>query len=201
MAPALAEVTYPGLQMSAKISSFPGASGRSADVLLEKLQDPQVVHSLVSLLEKSQMLNDFLERGEVMLNSVSKGVGQLGRAGVATFSKTLESVDLDELKSAGQNLQAMIPAVRDFVRELGSLKEAGFFEPEVVKIITRTGRAMSAAARDPEAQSTDGPGLLSLPGLLREPEVARTFNFIISFARHFGGDLDKDGAVSAKSKR
>ena len=187
--------------MSAKISSFPGASGRSADVLLEKLQDPQVVHSLVSLLEKSQMLNDFLERGEVMLNSISKGVGELGRAGAVTVSKAFESVDLDELKSAGQNLQAMIPAVREFARELGSLKEAGFFEPEVVGIIGRTGRAMAAAARDPDAQSTEGYGLLSLPGLLKEPEVARTFNFIVTFARHFGGDIDKDGAVSAKSKR
>jgi hypothetical protein len=184
--------------MSAKISSFPGASGRGADLLVEKLQDPQVVHSLVSLLEKSQMLNDFLERGEAMLNSVSKGVGQLGRASVAGLSKTFESVDLDELKSAGQNLQAMIPAVRDFLRELGSLKEAGFFEPEVVKIISQTGRALSSAARDPAARSDQGYGLLSLPGLLKEPEVARTFNFIISFARHFGGDLDKDGAVSAK---
>ena len=184
--------------MSAKISSFPGSSGRSADVLIEKLQDPQIVHSLVSLLDKSQMLNDFLERGETMLNSISKGVGQLGRASVSTLSKTLEGVDLDELKSAGQNLQGMMPALRDFMRELTSLKEAGFFEPEVVKIIGRTGRAMSAAARDPDANSTEGYGILSLPGLLKEPEVARTFNFIISFARHFGGDLDKDGADSAK---
>jgi uncharacterized protein YjgD (DUF1641 family) len=60
---------------------------------------------------------------------------------------------------------------------------------------------LSAAARDPDARSNQGYGILSLPGLLKEPEVARTFNFIISFARHFGGDLDKDGAVSAKSKR
>jgi hypothetical protein len=187
--------------MSAKISSFPGAPGRSADLLLEKLQDPQVVHSLVSLLEKSQMLNDFLERGEVMLNSVSKGIGELGRTGAATFSKAFESVDLDELKSAGQNLQAMIPAVREFARELGSLKEAGFFEPEVVGIIGRTGRAMAAAARDPDAHSAEGYGLLSLPGLLKEPEVARAFNFILTFARHFGSDLGTDGAVSAKTKR
>ena len=184
--------------MSAKISPFPGAN---ADLLLEKLQEPEVVRSLVSLLEKSQMLNDFLERGEVMLNSVSKGVSELGRAGVASLSKTFEAVDLDELKTAGQNLQAMIPAIRDFARELGSLKEAGFFEPEVVGIIGRTGRAMAAAARDPEARSNQGYGLLSLPGLLKEPEVARTFNFIITFARHFGGDLDKDGAVSAKAKK
>jgi hypothetical protein len=184
--------------MSAKISSFPSASGRSADLLLEKLQDPQVVHSLVSLLEKSQVLNDFLERGEVMLNSITKGVGELGRVGVGTLSKTFESVDLDELKAASQNLPAMIPALREFARELGSLKDAGFFEPEVVKIIGQTGRALSAASRDPEARSNQGYGLLSLPGLLKEPEVARTFNFIISFARHFGGDLDKDGAVSAK---
>jgi len=184
--------------MSAKISPFPGPTGANADLLLEKLQEPEVVRSLVSLLEKSQALNHFLENGEQTLNSITRSVSQLGRVGVASLSKTLESVDLDELKSGGQNLQAMIPAVRDFVRELGSLKEAGFFEPEVVKMITRTGRAMSAAARDPEAQSTNGPGILSLPGLLKEPEVARTLNFIISFARHFGGDPDQDGAVSAK---
>lgn len=184
--------------MSAKISSFPGSSGRSADVLLEKLQDPQVVHSLVSLLEKSQMLNDFLERGEVMLNSISKGVSELGRAGVSTLSKTFESVDLDELKSAGSNLQAAIPAMREFMRELASLKEAGFFEPEVVRIIGRTGRAMSAAAKDPDAHSDDTRGIFSLTGLLKDPEIARTLNFIISFARHFGGDVDKDGAGSAK---
>jgi uncharacterized protein YjgD (DUF1641 family) len=184
--------------MSAKISPFPGPTGANADLLLEKLQEPDVVRSLVSLLEKSQALNHFLENGEQMLNSITRSVSQLGRVGVTTFSKTFESVDLDELKSAGQNLQAMLPAVRDFARELGALKEAGFFEPEVIKIIGRTGRAMSAAARDPNANSTNGYGLLSLPGLLKEPEVARTFNFIVSFARHFGGDLDKDGAVSAK---
>jgi hypothetical protein len=184
--------------MSAKVSSFPGASGRSADLLLEKLQDPQVVHSLVSLLEKSQMLNDFLERGEAMLNSVSKGVGELGRVGVGTLSKTFESVDLDELKAASQNLPAMIPALRDFARELGSLKDAGFFEPEVVKIIGRWGRAISAAARDPEANSDESRGIFNLTGLLKDPDIARTLNFIISFARHFGGDPDKDGAVSAK---
>ena len=184
--------------MSAKISPFPGPSGANADLLLEKLQEPEVVRSLVSLLEKSQALNHFLENGEQMLNSITESVSQLGRVGVASFSKTLESVDLDELKSGGQNLQAMIPAVRDFVRELGSLKEAGFFEPEVVGIIGRAGRAMASAARDPDAHSTEGYGLLSLPGLLKEPEVARTFNFLITFARHFGGDLDRGGTVSAK---
>jgi hypothetical protein len=184
--------------MSAKISSFPGSSGRSADVLLEKLQDPQVVHSLFSLLEKSQVLNDFLDRSELMLNSMTKSIGELGRAGAGALSKTFESVDLDELKAAGQSLKGMLPAVRDFVREIGSLQEAGFFEPEVVKVIGRTGRAMAAAARDPAAHSSDSRGIFSLTGLLKDPEIARTLNFIISFARHFGGDLDKGGGDSAK---
>jgi len=184
--------------MSAKISSFPGTTGRSADYLLEKLQDPKVVESLISLLEKSQVLNDFLERGEEMLNSISKGVGEFGRAGSIALSKSLETVDLDDLKAAGENLKGMIPAVRDVVNELGSLKQAGFFDPEVVKIIGRTGRAMSAAARDPEAHSNATRGIFSLIGLLKDPEIARTLNFMISFARHFGGDLDRDGAGSAK---
>jgi uncharacterized protein YjgD (DUF1641 family) len=184
--------------MSAKISSFPGTTGANADLLLEKLQEPEVVRSLVSLLEKSRGLNDFLENGEQMLNSVTKGIGQLGRVGVTTLSKSFETVDLDDLKAASTNLQGMIPAVRDFVSEIGALQKAGFFDPEVVKIIGRTGRAMSAAARDPEAQSRTTRGIFSLIGLLKDPQIARTLNFFISFARHFGGDLEKDGAGSVK---
>ena len=186
--------------MSANISSFPGTSGPSADLLLEKLQEPRVAQSLLSLLEKSQALNDFLEQGEDLLNSVTKGVGQLGRVGVAALSKSFESIDLDELKAAGTNLQGMIPVLRDFIGDLGTLKEAGFFDPEVVKILARTGRAMSAAARDPESSSSAPRGIFSLIGLLKDPEIARSLNFMISFARHFGGGLDKDGAGSAKSK-
>jgi hypothetical protein len=187
--------------MSAKISSFPGTSGRSADLLLEKLQDPKVAESLVSLLEKSQVLNDFLERSEVMLNSITKGVGDLGRVGVATLSKTFQSVELNDIKAAGGQLQAMIPAVRDFMAELGSLKESGFFDPEVVKVFGRTARAMSAAARDPDAHSDDTYGIFSVGSLLKDPEIARTLNFFISFARHFGGDLKQDGAGSANEKK
>lgn len=185
--------------MSAKISSFPEATERNADFLLEKLQEPQVVESLVSLLEKCQVLNDFLERSEELLTSITEGVGHLGRVGVAAFGKTLETVDLDDLKSASKQLQGMLPALRDFIREIGSLEQAGFFDPEVVKILARTGRAMSAAARDPQAHSKETRGIFSMTALLKDPEIARTLNFFISFARHFGGDLNKDGAGSAKS--
>lgn len=184
--------------MSAKISSFPGTAARSADLLLEKLQDPKVVESLLSLLEKSQALNDFLDQGEEMLGSISKGIGNLGRAGVATLSKSLEAVDLDDLKAAAGSLQGSIPVIRDFLAELGSLKQAGFFDPEVVKIIGRTGRAVSAAARDPEANSNETRGIFSMTSLLKDPQIARTLNFFIAFARHFGGDPDQDGAGSAK---
>jgi len=98
-------------------------------------------------------------------------------------------------------LQAMIPAVRDLMGELGSLKESGFFDPEVIKLLGRTTRAMSAAARDPAAHSDDTYGIFSVGGLLKDPEIARTLNFFISFARHFGGDLKQDGAGSANGKK
>jgi hypothetical protein len=34
--------------------------------------------------------------------------------------------------------------------------------------------------------------------LLKDPDVARSLNFLISFARHFGGDLNHGGPGSAK---
>jgi len=93
----------------------------------------------------------------------------------------------------------MLPLLRDFVGELGALKQAGFFDAEVVKIIGRTGRAISATARDPKALSSEARGVFSLLGLLKDPDVARSLNFLISFARHFGGDLNHGGPGSAKA--
>jgi Protein of unknown function (DUF1641) len=191
--------------MSSTLSLHRGADG-NADVLLEKLEDPRIVAALVSLLEKSdklaffaELLEGFLQRSEGLLESASQSVGQLGRAGTTALKKSLENVDLDDLKSASGQLQGMLPLLRDFVSELGALKEAGFFDIEVVRIVGRAGRAMAATARDPKALSSDTRGVFSLLGLLKDPDIARSLNFVISFARHFGGDLDHDGSGSTKS--
>lgn len=190
--------------MSSTLSSLPRGADRSPDVLLEKLEDPRIVEALVSLLDKSdklasfvQILEDFLERSEGALNSMSKGVGQLGRVGVTALSKTFENIDLDDLKSASGQLKGMLPVLRDFVSEFNALKEAGVFDAEVVKIVGRTGRAMAATVRDPTAHSSDTRGIFSLLGLLKDRDIARSLNFLISFARHFGGDLSKGELGSA----
>jgi len=179
--------------MSSRLTSSPRTIDRGADLLLEKLQEPEIVESLISLLDKSQALNDFLERSEDVLTSMTKGVGQLGRLGADALGKSLGKVDLDDLKAASTQLQGMLPVVRDFVNELGSLQKAGFFEPEIVGILGRTGRAWATAARDPRAHSADTRGIFNLIGLLKDPEIARTLNFFISFARHFGGNLKNGG--------
>lgn len=191
--------------MSSKLSSLPRAADRTADVLFEKLEDPRIVEALVSLLDKSDklafftdVLEGFLQRSEGLMESVSQSFGQLARAGTSALGKSLENIDLDDLKSASGQLQDMLPLLRDFVGELGALKQAGFFDAEVVKIIGRTGRAISATARDPKALSSEARGVFSLLGLLKDPDVARSLNFLISFARHFGGDLNHGGPGSAK---
>jgi Protein of unknown function (DUF1641) len=71
------------------------------------------------------------------------------------------------------------------------------FDAEVVAIIGRTGRAMAATVRDPKAHSSETRGIFSLLGQLKDPDVARSLNFLLSFARHFGGDLTNDGSGSA----
>jgi uncharacterized protein YjgD (DUF1641 family) len=192
--------------MSSTFSSLSRGAERSPDMILEKLEDPRIVEALVSLLDKSdklalfaQTLEDFLGRSEVLLNSMSKSVGQLGRVGVTALGKTFENIDLDDLKSASGQLQGMLPVWRDFVGEFNTLKEAGVFDAEVVKIIGRTGRAMASTVRDPTAHSSETRGVFNLLSLLKDRDIARSLNFLISFARHFGGDLNKGEPGSAAS--
>lgn len=191
--------------MSPTLSSYRGDGG-TADILLEKLEDPRIVEALVSLLDKSdklafftEVLEGFLQRNEGLIEVVSRRLGQLGRAGTSALGKSLEKIDLDDLKSASGQLQGMLPLLRDIVNQFGVLKQAGFFDAEVVEIIGRTGRAMAATARDPRSNSADTRGLFSLLALLKDPDIARTLNFVISFARHFGGDLNAGGPGSAKN--
>jgi uncharacterized protein YjgD (DUF1641 family) len=57
---------------------------------------------------------------------------------------------------------------------------------------------MSAAARDPDAHSDETRSIFEFTLLLKDPEVARTLNFITSLARHFGSYLDQAEAGSTK---
>jgi uncharacterized protein YjgD (DUF1641 family) len=192
--------------MSATLSSFPRGAGSSADALFEKLEDPRIVEALISLLDKSdkltfftEVLEGFLQRNEGLLEVVSQRMGQIGRVGTSALAKSLEKIDLDDLKSASGQIQGMIPLLRDVANQFTVLKQAGFFDPDVVEVVGRMGRAMAATVRDPKAQSADTRGVFSLLGLLKDPDIARTLNFVISFARHFGGDSNQSGPGSAKS--
>lgn len=186
--------------MSANISPFPKTPERNAELLLEKLQEPKVVESLVSLLEKSTVLNDFLDRGEESLTRISKGIGEFGRVGVTAFNKSLGTVDLDDLKAAAGQLQGILAGIRNFANEYATLEKAGFFDPDIVRTLGCTARSMSAAAQDPEAHSKETRGIFNLIGLLKDPEIAQALNFFISFTRYFGRELNQLGVSSAKSK-
>jgi hypothetical protein len=192
--------------MSPILSPPPSGAGSTADILLEKLEDPRIVDALVSLLDKSdklasftEVLEGFLQRNDGMIELVSRRLGQVGRAGACALGKGLEKIDLDDLKSASGQLQGMLPLLRDVANQFRALKQAGFFDADVVEVVGRTGRAMAATVRDPKAQSTDRRGVFSLLSLLKDPDIARTLNFAISFARHFGDELNHGGPGSAKN--
>jgi len=192
--------------MSPPSYSFPRGAGSAADALLEKLDDPRIAEALASLLDKSENLNSFVEvlegflqRNEGLLEVVSQRVGRLGRAGTAALGKSFEKLDLDDLKAASGQIQGTLPLLRDVLNQFAVLRQAGFFDADVVAILGRTGRAIAAATRDPKARSSETRGVFSLLGLLKDPEIARSLNFIISFARHFGSDQNHDGSPRLKN--
>ena len=194
--------------MSSRGMSLRVDAGSSADALLEKLEDPRICGALISLLDKSDKLAGFadaletlLQHSEGTLASIARSMGQLGRSGTDALKKSLETVNLDDLKSATGQVRDMLPLLQEVGREFQLLKEAGFFDAAVVQVMGRTGRAMAAAARDPKAHSSDGRGIFGLMSLLKDPEIARSLNFAISFARHFGGDLDGGGLETVKDNR
>lgn len=164
--------------------------------LYERLSDPQVAHSLATILDHSDLLallveslDQFVARSEVIGDSLVAGLTEL--------KGTTSGSDLDVaalIQSAGSLASVLPQAAPGIVR----LVETGTAD----KLIATTEVAAEAADQvqtlaqgliKGSAQFASQPvqvgGLLSAAKLLKDPDIARALSFFATVAKAIGQEL------------
>jgi uncharacterized protein YjgD (DUF1641 family) len=149
--------------------------------LAEKLTEPRVLDALEQTLG---LVPELPALAAVAVDSFDQAAGRLRADGVdldrrlANLARALERASSDPVL-------ALLEATLQRSDRLKRIVESGLLDPSAVSIIAHAGRALALAAAEPRQRV----GLFGLLRALGEPQVSSAFGLLVSFARHFGGNL------------
>ncbi len=168
--------------------------------LAERLQDPQVLGALTTLLDHADLLavlvegmDQFISRSEVIGNSLLAGIQEL--RDVAQPDPDSARPGLAEIAGAGASLASVLPqAAPRLVAavETGSLDkllDTAEVSAEAMDQMQMLARALIAGSKRFEHQPVEVSGPVSMVKALRDPDVSRAISFFITIAKSVGQEL------------
>lgn len=183
-------------------SSLAEVDKASFEGLLAKLEDPQTVASLSSLLDHTDLLavlivglDGLVSRSETVGDAIVGSFAELRNAGVA-----------DELKGKAGELkgknQGLLDDVMDMAKllpkvapGLAELADAGLIDEVIASgltmpdVVDRFGQVVSGVASGLTAEPLEMKGVLSLAKHMKDPDVARGIGFTLGLLKAIGAGL------------
>lgn len=164
------------------------SSAAPVEAVVERLNDPTVAASLVTLLDNSELLSTlvlglsgFLERGDSIMDSVAESVGELKAARANTELPALPSVS--ELASLAGQVTAAAPIFE-------ALLASPAARPETIEFLGRLSAAATTGAERALANHTHGPsGILGIRKILKDDDVQVGLGLILEIAKALGQQL------------
>ena len=154
------------------------------EAVTERLNDPAVAASLVTLLDNAELLSTlvlglsgFIERSDIIMESVAESVGEFKASGA--IHRPEGAPTMAELGTIAGQLSAATPA-------LSRLLESSVLDPETIDLLATISEAGTEGAANARANNTKVTGVFSALGSLKDPEVQRGLGFIIEIARSLG---------------
>lgn len=158
------------------------------DVVAERLNDPTVAASLVTLLDNAELLSTlvlglagFVERGDVIMDSVAEAMGEFKRAGGLTRPEGAPS--LAELGTVAGELSQAAPLVSQVV-------SSAMASPETIDLLSMVSVAATEGTENARRNGTRVTGVFSAAKSLRDPDVQRGLGLVIEIARSLGRRVD-----------
>lgn len=155
------------------------------DAVRERLNDPAVAASMVTLLDNSELLSTlvlglagFMERGDMIMDAVAEGVNDMktATAGGATQSELPSAAELSTL--AGQ-LGSATPL-------LGQLLDSPIARPETIGVLASLSEAASEGVENAAKNNTEVSGAFGALRALKDPEVAKGLGVFLEIAKALG---------------
>ena len=174
--------------MAAANSESQTHSARPVDAIAERLNDPAVAASLVTLLDNAELLSTLVlglsglvERGDVIMDSIGEAVHEAQRAG--GIEAPAGAPSLAELGSLAGQLTAAAPL-------LGQMLESPMASPATVDLLSIVSDAATEGAANARANGTKVAGLRGAWKSLKDSEVQHGLGFVIEIARSLGRRMD-----------
>ncbi len=155
------------------------------DAVRERLDDPAVAASLVTLLDNAELLSTlvlglagFMERGDTIMEAVAEGVHDFKVASSAE-TRGVDLPSINELSTLAGQLGHATPL-------LGQLLDSPIARPETIGVLARLSEAASEGMTNADANGTTVSGAFGALRALKDPDVARGLGVFVEIARSLG---------------
>ena len=155
------------------------------DAVRERLNDPAVAASIVTLLDNSELLSTlvlglagFMERGDMIMDAVAEGVNDI-KVARASSAATTELPSISELATLAGQLGGASPL-------LGQLLDSPIARPETIGVLSALSEAAAEGMANAEQNKTAVSGAFGALRALKDPEVARGLGVFLEIAKALG---------------
>lgn len=166
-------------------TASPAHGAAPIDAVTERLNDPAVATSLVTLLDNSELLSTLVlglgglvERGDLIMDAVAEGVGDM-KAAAASQGESTELPSLSELGAVAGQLSSAAPL-------LTNVLDSSIATPETIAVLSDLADAAAEGQRNAAANNTKVDGIRGAVKTLKDPEVQRGFGVLVEIARALG---------------
>ena len=161
------------------------AAHQPVDAVMERLNDPAIAASLVTLLDNSEListlvlgLSGFIERGDVIMGSVADSVADFKASG-GPLSDSSELNVLREAASVARQAAASAPL-------LAQVLDSSMARPETIQLLSDVSDAATEGAARARANDTRVTGAFAAVKMLKDPDVQRGLGVLIELSRSLG---------------
>lgn len=154
------------------------------DAVAERLNDPAVAASLVTLLDNAELLSTLvlglsglMERGDVIMESIGEAVREVQGSGAVTPPDGAPTIA--ELGAIAAQLKTATPL-------LGQVLESPMASPETIDLLSLLSEAGTEGAANARSNDTKVTGAISAVRSLRDPDVQQGLGLLIEIARSLG---------------
>jgi hypothetical protein len=155
------------------------------DQVGERLNDPAVAASIVTLLDHAELLSTlvsglsaFLERGDTIVESLASGVAEMKAAAPSAVAHDFGQT-LGEARSAMVELSQALPVLRQVLN-------SGMVNQEVINLLAIVSESAVEGAEVARTQHTTVKGARGALKALKDPQVQHGLGLLIEISRSLG---------------
>lgn len=186
----------------------------SIETLLEKLENPEVVAALSSLLDNVDLLavliaglNGLVQRSELMGEAIIDGFGDIRTlTGSVTAPEEVMGLnikavlgDVSELSKALPELTSMLPQLTSILPKvapgLAEIADAGLIDEFIrsglteARSVDQLGNLLKGVAKGINSKPVEVSGVLSLVRQVKDPDVSRGLGFALGLLQAIGAQI------------